>query len=400
MVSSVPPHPDDVNDSAKMNRRLGRMQCSRTRHRCDKTKKTPRANFSWITVNTSDPLKMKSLLEHLVEITGHRDHELLDISVMSALMNMVGVEQARVLELFQSHGELQVRPRVRIAEGKVQAAQPESAAADNGEPIVAYPGLVSCIAQRRSRLEEARADGRHVLWIPMWQNDKVSTCLEIVHNQPFMPHMLQVMEGILSVYRNYQSLLEYSERDSLTGLLNRKTFDEKFSRLASTRPSEPVDEHDRRQSGDIKTQWLAVVDIDHFKRVNDDFGHLYGDEVLILVANILRASFRAQDCIFRFGGEEFVILLRSTTLEDARMVFERFRANVERHAFPQVGRITISLGFAAITQETPVVILGHADQALYHAKDSGRNRVCHYDELVEQGIINLGKQTESSVELF
>ena len=73
--------------------------------------------------------------------------------------------------------------------------------------------------------------------------------------------------------------------------------------------------------------WLAVVDIDHFKLVNDRFGHLYGDEVLILVANILRSSFRNQDRIFRFGGEEFVVLLRAATLENARQGFDRFRTH-------------------------------------------------------------------------
>lgn len=343
----------------------------------------------------SEPLKMESLLEHLVEITGHRDHDLLDISTMSALLNMVGVAQARVLELFQSHGDLLVRPRVWIADGKVQTVDDENAIVEQPcEPIVNFPGLVSCIAQHKNRMEETREDGTYVLWIPIWQNDKVSTCLEIVNGKPFTPQMLQVMEGILSVYRNYQSLLDYSEHDSLTGLLNRKTFDEKFARMINSRTNEPSNHNDRRHHH-AQSQWLAVVDIDHFKRVNDKFGHLYGDEVLILVANLLRASFRSQDRVFRFGGEEFVILLRSTTLDEARMIFDRFRTNVEQHAFPQVGQITVSIGFACITQETPVVILGHADQALYHAKDAGRNRVCYYDELLSQGMIESDKKAES-----
>lgn len=346
------------------------------------------------------PLKMESLLGHLVEITGHRDHDLLDISTMSALLNMIGVGQARVLELFQSHGDLLVRPRVWIEEGKVHILDEENAPNDQPcEPIIRFPALVNCIAQRRNRVEETRDDGSHALWVPVWQNDKVSTCLEIVNAHPFTPQMLQVMEGILSVYRNYQSLLDYSERDSLTGLLNRKTFDEKFARMISSKMPESPDRNDRRHAH-ASSQWLAVVDIDHFKRVNDRFGHLYGDEVLILVANILRTSFRSQDRVFRFGGEEFVILLRSTTLDEARMIFDRFRTNVEQHAFPQVGTITVSVGFAAITQETPVVILGHADQALYHAKENGRNRVCYYDDLLAEGIIKIDAKPIESVEFF
>lgn len=343
---------------------------------------------------------MGSLLDHLVEITGHRDHDLLDVSVMTALLNMVGVKHARVLELFQSRGDLLIRPRIWISDGKVQTVDEDSEQA--GEPIVMFPGLVNCIAQRKNRMEEARADGQHALWIPIWQNDKVSTCLEIVNDTPLSTQMLQVMEGILSVYRNYQSLLDYSERDSLTGLLNRKTFDEKFARMIYARSSDQastLSEGERRQQADLKSQWMAVIDIDHFKRVNDVFGHLYGDEVLILVANVLRSSFRSQDRVFRFGGEEFVVLLRSATLADAQMVFERFRENVAQYAFPQVGQITVSVGFASISQETPVVILGHADQALYYAKDHGRNQVCYYDALLDQGLLHADKKVES-VEFF
>lgn len=351
---------------------------------------------------TKDPSMMGSLLDHLVEITGHRDHDLLDISVMTALLNMLGVHRARVMELFQSRGDLLIRPRVWIIDGKVNTVDDDTSTSElAGEPIVDYPGLVTCIAQRKNRLEEERPEGQHALWIPIWQNDKVSTCLEVVNETPFTPQMLQVMEGILSVYRNYQSLLDYSERDSLTGLLNRKTFDEKFARMVQARPQEsvPRDDVERRHHEEIKSQWLAVIDIDHFKRVNDVFGHLYGDEVLILVANVLRSSFRSQDRVFRFGGEEFVVLLRSATLADAQMVFERFRENIEQHAFPQVGQITVSVGFASISQETPVVILGHADQALYYAKDHGRNRVCHYEALLAEGHLQADRKSES-VEFF
>jgi diguanylate cyclase (GGDEF)-like protein len=192
---------------------------------------------------------------------------------------------------------------------------------------------------------------------------KMNSCLEIRSEKPFAPTMLDVIHGIFHVYCNYQSLLDYSERDALTGLFNRKTFDEQFTRYAfaiAPHEAHSLDHDERRHDSndEPKGHWLAVVDIDHFKQVNDRYGHLYGDEVLILVANILRASFRAHDRIFRFGGEEFVILLRSTTLTDARKIFDRFRQNVQEYDFPQVGKVTVSLGFVNIARETPVVILG------------------------------------------
>ena len=333
---------------------------------------------------------MEPLIKHLVGITGHRDHSLLDVSVVSALHDLVGANQVRALEIFRFRDELYVRPRVWVQDGRVVSSEETLGTDHGGDPISEFPSLMACISEHINSAEETTLDGEFVLWLPVWLNDKVSCCLQIVNSTPYSAHTRDVIEGILGVYRNYQSLLDYSERDSLTGLLNRKTFDEKFSKLVAggfgdEESGDKVDE-ERRHPVDVPEQWLAVVDIDHFKRVNDQFGHLYGDEVLILVANLLRQSFRLQDKVFRFGGEEFVILLRSTTREDAYRIFERFRASVERHDFPQVGQVTVSVGFAKITlSETPVVILGHADQALYYAKANGRNRVCNYEELVNSG---------------
>ncbi len=346
---------------------------------------------------------MDALLKHLVEITGHRDHTLLDISVLSALHELIGTPQARVLEIFKFRDELYVRPRVWLEDGKVATSEENLEAEQAGDPLTHYPCLLACIEQRAASMEEVTTDGTHVLWLPTWLNDKINGCLEIRNVGPFARNVRHVMEGILRVYRNFQNLLDYSERDSLTGLLNRKTFDENFSKMVSSasyndNPS-PCHDPDRRLHTEHKEQWLAVIDIDHFKRVNDRFGHLYGDEVLLLIANLLRSSFRSQDRIFRFGGEEFVVLLRSTTLADARNIFTRFRTNVERYPFPQVGQVTVSIGFANISQQTPVVILGHADQALYYAKTHGRNQVCHYDELVASGELQ-SQVANDSVEFF
>lgn len=345
---------------------------------------------------------MEALLRHLIDITCQRDHALLDSSIVSALHELVGATQVRVHELFRFHDALFMRPRVWIREGKVISVEDTLQADHAGEPLQHYPELVDSIAQRKTHIEQMTAGGEHALWLPVWLNDKVSVCIEVVRPDPYSTETLHMIEGILSVYRNYQGILDYSERDSLTGLLNRKTFDEKFSKLlaASVPGSVPQDQQERRHAPAAGIgHWLAVADIDHFKRVNDQFGHLYGDEVLILVANLLRSSFRGQDRVFRFGGEEFVVLLRGTTLQDARKIFERFRRNVEQHEFPQVGRVTVSIGFTSISAESPVVILGHADQALYYAKENGRNRVCFYDELVTSGELH-SEVSNDEVEFF
>ena len=334
---------------------------------------------------------MDSLLKHMVDMTGHRDHTMLDISVISAVQELARASQTRVLTLATVRGQIFVRPRAIITAGE-PARMVDSDPSSPGDPIALFPALASCIARHESGADIANEAGEHTLWLPIWLGDKADTCLEIVNPTPYTSDTIHVIGGIVSVYRNFQNLLDYSERDSLTGLLNRKTFDDQLAKMLAasteqdsvTLPGEP----ERRCHHDQEKQWLAVVDVDHFKHVNDKFGHLYGDEVLILIANLLTSSFRAQDRVFRFGGEEFVVLLRSTTLDNAKKIIDRFRVNVESHDFPQVGKVTVSVGFVSISAlEAPVIILGRADQALYYAKSHGRNLACHYDELVQGGLL-------------
>ncbi len=352
-------------------------------------------NETWLDTRLCDYFpekKMDSLLKHMVDMTGHRDHTMLDISVISAVQELARASQVRVLTLATVRGKTFVRPRTIICAGEAARMVDTTDLHNPGEPIENIPALAECLANHDSGADVANEAGEHTLWLPIWLGDKADTCLEIVNPTPYTSDTIHVIGGIVSVYRNFQNLLDYSERDSLTGLLNRKTFDDQLAKMlaasteqdALTLPGEP----ERRSHHEQEKQWLAVVDVDHFKHVNDRFGHLYGDEVLILIANLLTSSFRAQDRVFRFGGEEFVVLLRSTTLDNAKKIIDRFRTNVASHDFPQVGKVTVSVGFVSISAlEAPVIILGHADQALYYAKSHGRNLACHYDELVDGGML-------------
>ncbi|MET3131772.1 diguanylate cyclase (GGDEF)-like protein [Oxalobacteraceae bacterium GrIS 1.11] len=336
---------------------------------------------------------MDSLLKHMVDMTGHRDHTMLDISVISAVQELASASQTRVLSLSTVRGQVFVRSRAIICAGGPARMEEQPDPGVPGEPISSYPALAACLASHDASADMISADGRNMLWLPIWIGDKADTCLEITNPTPYTGATIQVIGGVVSVYRNFQNLLDYSERDSLTGLLNRKTFDDQLAKILHASSEQEAHklpgEEERRHPSDGEKQWLAVVDVDHFKLVNDKFGHLYGDEVLILIANLLQSSFRTQDRIFRFGGEEFVVLLRSINLENAHKIIERFRMNVEAHDFPQVGRITVSVGFVSLNAaEAPVIILGRADQALYYAKSHGRNLACHYDELVEDGLLH------------
>ncbi|MCX7278358.1 MAG: GGDEF domain-containing protein [Burkholderiales bacterium] len=342
------------------------------------------------------PKNLTPVLQHLVDITGHRDHSRLELSVVSALRQLMGIRRIRKLEFLTRDDVTYVRGYLLLENDQVFAME-ENSSEDNVELLSEYPELVHCIEQQTDRVHRIEADGSDVLWLPVRLDNKIVSCIEITNDTAYSVQAIDTIHGIIEVYRNYQSLLDYSERDALTGLFNRKTFDEQFSRYARTNVA-PGPTGERRNSGD--TQWLAVVDIDHFKLVNDRFGHVYGDEVLILVANLLRSSFRSNDRIFRFGGEEFVVLVRSADLEIARSIFERFRQNIEEYEFPQVGRVTVSVGFTGTSQGAPVEILGHADQALYYAKQHGRNQVCYYEELMSSGGLHVADVAHNDVELF
>lgn len=203
------------------------------------------------------------------------------------------------------------------------------------------------------------------------------------------------------IYGAQIKLLDYSELDTLTRLLNRKTFDETFDRLLTSQSIHGADGALRERRGHAEEgspAWLCVVDVDHFKRVNDSFGHLFGDEVLLRMGELMRKTFRGGDRLFRFGGEEFVVILNAADQKLAAASFDRFRLSVENHEFPQVGKVTCSIGFTAVSEmDVPTDVVGRADEALYFAKEHGRNQVCCYEQLVAEGAIEKPAPVEAPV---
>jgi hypothetical protein len=216
----------------------------------------------------------------MVDMTGHRDHTMLDFSVISAVQELSGAACTRVLNIATVGGQKFVRSRACIQAGGV-ACPDEVQDSGPGEPIAGYPELERCLRQHEMRAEGTGGDGLRRLWLPIWFGDKADTCLEIAHANPFTPEALYMVSGIVSVYRNFQNLLDYSERDSLTGLLNRKTFDDQLARMlhasdpeleraaADAVPGHP----ERRHPNGEEKQWLAVVGVDHIKSGKDRVGH-------------------------------------------------------------------------------------------------------------------------------
>jgi len=208
----------------------------------------------------------------------------------------------------------------------------------------------------------------------------------------FDREMLDLLGNLREIYRNLVILHDTKERDVLTKLPNRQSLDARLLQVC-----EHYSDYQIIDATQEKSAWIAILDIDHFKRVNDDFGHLYGDEVLLIFSQLMEKCFRYNDFLFRFGGEEFVVILNLASREMAVAVFNRFREAVANYNFPTVGRITVSIGFTHVDGVSmPTTQLDHADKALYYAKDSGRNRVILYEDMA----IIVQDDDASETELF
>ncbi len=174
--------------------------------------------------------------------------------------------------------------------------------------------------------------------------------------------------------------------DALTSLCNRRHFEDLMHTELNT-----ARRHDECNS-------MIIFDIDHFKKINDDYGHPGGDSILKDLSALLKERIRKTDFLCRLGGEEFVVLCKRADKYSAMLVAEELRETVEKKRFSFAGqsiKITISLGIATTGQsgdyEDPDVVYQHADQAVYHSKQKGRNRCTHFDDIgmtVPEGQVN------------
>jgi diguanylate cyclase (GGDEF)-like protein len=193
--------------------------------------------------------------------------------------------------------------------------------------------------------------------------------LELEHRNAELLRINRDLEAIVAertaeLVEKNQQLSQLSVTDRLTGLSNRlkldQTLEAEFQRSQRTGASLSV----------------ILTDVDHFKSVNDTHGHQTGDEVLVGIANLLKAGARQIDVVGRWGGEEFLLVCPDTDADSAKAVAERLRQAISTHAFPAVGQKTASFGVATLQAEDSITaLIARADKALYQAKAAGRNRV-------------------------
>lgn len=253
-----------------------------------------------------------------------------------------------------------------------------------------------CIDDKRPvAIEE---NGNFMVAVPILMQGAVVKVLWVQAPEALNEHQQFMLRSFARIYENFFNIVLDSETDSLTGLLNKKAF---YSQVATAMEQDPgtVQLADNRHS-EPGYFWLVIFDVDKFKKINDTFGHLYGDEILLLVANTMAEIFDESDLLFRFGGDEFVVLMSPRTKAEARAVLQAFQQAIAGIKNDKLWQVTCSMGGVnASGAENPSDLLVQADRALYYVKEHGRAQVAFYCDLLEQGEL-ANAHFDDDIELF
>jgi diguanylate cyclase (GGDEF)-like protein len=342
--------------------------------------------------NDADPLLI-SYLDAIVALTCQREAQGLTTSLIDSLCQHVPAERFRLLAIsnFNKNDELNG--------SNLQGAVVRDWLEPLSVPVpIRYDGDLLACAITRDRVSRILPgmQGRRLI-LPIMGVGHVTAML-VIEGMRAVGGEDEVLARLLQIFSNQLYLLARNELDGLTGLHNRQSFDERIKHLVLS-----AGHRDRRAQSHLAGQQncLALLDIDHFKMVNDKYGHLYGDEVLVQFSRLMSRAFRHQDMMFRYGGEEFAVVLIGMPPEASVPVLDSFRRSLEAYEFPQIGCKTVSIGVACITPgESVDTIINRADKAMYHAKLNGRNQVCCYESLVAEGKLAPVTVATGDIELF
>ncbi len=345
------------------------------------------------------------IVDNLAEITSHHDRHVLEKSLLKTLNELFPAQDLRLFRVRQ-HADNHELSLLAFCVNSVIVSADEPAKLQPSQSDISE-ALSRAIAKGDVELAAGKNGDWNIIYPAFDSHGDIFAVLLISTNLVPSVSDQRLVYSILRVYSNYLSLIEKTQKDKLTGLYNRETLDNEITKVLVRQSDHFAQEisssnDSRRRSFAIK-YWLGVLDIDHFKVINDSYGHLYGDEVIILVARLMSSGcIRDDDLVYRYGGEEFVVLLKAPNEEDAAHTFNRIREMISEHEFPQLKQVTTSIGFVEVLgQQSPSDVIGQADEALYYAKQNGRNQVQSYRELIEQGKIHHTSQVaHGDVELF
>lgn len=312
------------------------------------------------------------LLDSVVDITAQTESDNISESLITTILQLTQVSQVLMLEYDPDFSpEFNV-----VASSDLFLYDKEKTAI---ERIIR-----ACIISNDNVVEYSKEQGLSLLAIPIRAGDKNDIKgIVFCKAKKLKGDEIQLIEGLSKVYENYQNIICASERDGLTGLYNRK--------LLTTKIDSLLDRFLIQGSSRVETSeyfhWVCIFDIDNFKKINDKLGHVFGDEVILLVTAIMRETFDEDDILFRYGGDEFVVILHPQSREEMEIKVHQFIENVNMRDYGQAKRVSISMGSASINNQelNAITVLGYADQALYRAKQNGINQMAFYEDLIAKG---------------
>ncbi|WP_440053454.1 GGDEF domain-containing protein [Pseudoalteromonas sp. T1lg65] len=340
----------------------------------------------------------EELLNSVVKITKTRDIDSLEYSLASTIHEFIHCQKIAVYKDLQIPDKLVVERSVALEEVSDKEFEWYE------RSIISEPDneLISCL-QSACTITVQSVDGIERRWVPISIQERPVAAIAIVSKQMSSGDQV-LLNAFCRIFENYLTILHENERDKLTGLLNRHTFDRRLKQLIER---QVVKKHKSVRSADVRklhndaTSWLAVIDIDHFKQVNDKYGHVCGDEVLLLLAQQMKKFFRSNDLVFRYGGEEFVLVFEPTHFDAMNNRMKEFMELLKNTKFPFVNNLTVSIGMARISPyDFPITVIEKADKALYFAKEHGRNQVRFYEQLLADGEIIEPDVEDSDIDLF
>ena len=358
---------------------------------------------------------MSTLIEHIVKLTDHRDRDLLELTLSKALIDLLPIQRIVIARVMNFDGEKRWLDVARLdSKGGGKVLDPMRVDFSTLERLEYATDRLKCL-QTRELVEVAWAgeEGPRIYMLPLFSDSRKDDegVIEVHSDALLTEDQMLMIEQLRRIYRNMYALLEYSDRDALTGLLNRKSLDDAFysavleeldcvTTVGSSLAGQPAEFDQERRHRVPANYWLGSAIVDNFAEIGDQHGHLIAEEVLLLVGRVMNNTFRTYDRIYRFGAEHFGVLMHCPDEALVLAAFERFRVNVEKFNFPQVGRVTVSCGFTPVTaDDSPSSALEKTERAVDFAQRGGRNQVCSYQSLVRQGVFGEAPKV-GGVEIF
>ncbi|WP_076412897.1 GGDEF domain-containing protein [Shewanella sp. UCD-KL12] len=333
--------------------------------------------------------ELEVILDSLVQLTEQRQLESLTKSLISTVEQFVDPISVKIFDIQIANRELEeiaIPKEFTVAANQHSFDKDELSDREQGSAC-----FVKCVSSLSTCYSKDAVPAQ--IAIPITLNECVVKVLWVKLVQ-LTEVSINLLKGLAKVYENFLSIVIECETDELTGLLNRKAFERRL-KLADSNVFQLASVSEEL----VECHWLCIFDIDKFKSINDTYGHLYGDEILLDLVKVMESVFSQHDAMFRFGGDEFVLLLAPCTRTEMLARCLQFQSELSRFHGNKI-QVTVSMGITQVSSdEQASSLLLKADQTLYHIKETGRNRVEVYEDLLAQGLL-VEKKFQDDIELF